>query len=153
MTDLSYYKQIAQSNAADFQQSRNDLQPTGSSPQEGGGTAETPGSLSQDQLTSTQLRVGDSATTVQNTTTSTPQTSSSDMASSWTWILPLLVILAVGLWLLLRRRPSMATEALAAEPTRKKVESPDLIEAKNKAAKKKAKPVTKKATAKRKTRK
>jgi cobalamin biosynthesis Mg chelatase CobN len=145
MIHSSNLNQFAQSNASDFQQSRNDLQPTGNSPQQVGNSSGATSSLSQDQLLGNQLRVGDSTTTVQNTTSNAPGHPAGHMSSAWVWLLPVLIFLVV-IWIV--RRQKSAPVSVVETPTTKAVESPDLIEAKNKAAKKKTKP-----TAKRKTRK
>jgi hypothetical protein len=143
MTYPSNLNQFAQSNASDFQQSRNDLQPTGSSPQQVGNSSGATSSLSQDQLLNNQLRVGDSTTTVQNTTSNAPSNPVSHVSTAWVWLLPVAIFLLV-IWIV--RRQKSVPVSVAETPTTKAVYSPDLVEAKNKAAKKKSKPTAKRKT-------
>lgn len=152
MTYASSLNQFAQSNASDFQQSRNDLQPTGSNPQQGGSSIDATGSLSQDQLLGNQLRVGDSTTTVQNTTSAIPSTASVSASSAWVWLIPIIVFF-LAIWAVRRQKHASPTVIGEGTTPTKVAESPDLLEAKQKVAKKKSMPASKKTASKRRSRK
>jgi hypothetical protein len=148
--DMTTYNQLAQANAPDLQQPRNDLQPTSDTTQQGTDTGPAPTGLSQDQLSDKQLRVGDSPTTVQNTTTAGPYTSEPVSATMWVWLALLIVGAVVLLALVLRKRPSAKDEAELADAVAEAVVPSK--NTKSKAAKKKASAARSRSPAKRKTR-
>ena len=92
--------QPGQPNASSLQEPRNDLQPTGdtgSSSQTG--SPQTVPQVPQDQLRADQLRVGDSANTVQNTTSTTPGFFAGQDYFSFAWLWMIVpIVLAIVLF-------------------------------------------------------
>lgn len=128
----------------DLQQPRNDLQPTTNALQQGGEVTGSSNALTQEQLNSNQLRVGDSNATVQNTTSATPYKAESHFSSVWLWLILFVVGLAVLVIAMRRRLPPVE----AIEPAQ---DGPDIGVPKPKRTKQKPKQTGKtRTTAKRK---
>jgi hypothetical protein len=117
--------QATQQNNSSVQQPRNDLQPTGSNLQQGGSsTPQASEALTQDGLSAPQLRVGDSGTTVTNTTKTTVAPATQPMGADYSWLwLMIPVLIAIVLFWPQRRKaavvqpePTVPPASLATKP-------------------------------------
>lgn len=93
--------QTTQQNGTSLQQPRTDLQQTNSTPQSNQpSTPQSSPSITQDQLQTNSLRVGDTGHTIQNTT-STPSNlyyHHDYLNAAWLWLLVPLVLAALLFW-------------------------------------------------------
>lgn len=96
-----------------LQQPQNNLQPTGTTGANGTSTPQTTPTVTQQQLQTPNLRVGDTQTLIANSTVAQAGTASSNPATVWLWAILPIVLFVVVVW-----RISKMTAANSAIVTR-----------------------------------